>query len=144
MTMSDLYRIEKSLPEKDRKRIRVAVFSFDSERDTPSALKEFAKAHGSDLSRWSFLHGSPSSVRKLAAVLGIRYKKDPSGDFEHSNAITLLDSSGTIVDRQIGLGKAPKEIAEKIEGLLRDSSGVKNRTADREPHPDSASASDRK
>jgi protein SCO1/2 len=118
LTMADLARIEKALPESRRKQARFAVFSFDSARDTPSTLKRFAEAHGLDLGHWALFHGNPGAVRKLAAVLGIRYQKDQRGDFNHSNVITLVNSGGTIQYQQVGLRQNPKEIVAALQRLL--------------------------
>ena len=58
-------------------------------------------------------------MRLLAAVLGIRYKKQLNGDFSHSSVITVLDSGGEIRHQQTGLRKAPDEVAAVINGLLK-------------------------
>jgi protein SCO1/2 len=121
MTISDLQRIEKSLTEPERKRVRFALFSFDSKRDTPAVLKRFAKAHELDSGRWTLFHGSPIGVRKLAAVLGIRYKQDKNGDFSHSNLITLIDSGGVIQYQQVGLRQDPTEMLAQLRRLLKVS-----------------------
>jgi protein SCO1/2 len=121
MTMVDLSHIQKALPESDRKKVRFAVFSFDSARDTPPVLKKFAQAHNIELDHWSFFHGSPSSVRKLAAVLGIRYKMDKNGDFDHSNVITLVDPHGVIKSQQVGLRQDPKELIANIKNMIEAS-----------------------
>jgi len=122
LTISDLKRIDNGLPEPERKQVRFAVFSFDTSRDTPPKLKKFAKAHELDLSRWTLFHGSTSAVRKLAAVLGIRYKRDKNGDFDHSNVITIIDSGGVIRYQQFGLRKDPKEAVAKLHTLLEKAS----------------------
>ncbi len=114
MTISDLKRIEEALPVAAKGQVRFAVFSFDSKRDTPARLKEFVKARSLDTNRWTLFHGDPSAVRKLSAVLGIRYKKDKNGDFDHSNVITILDKSGAIAHQQVGLRQDPKEAVAKL------------------------------
>lgn len=114
MTISDLKRIEESLPATVRSKVRFAVFSFDSKRDTPAKLKGFVKARSLDTNRWTLFHGAPGVVRKLSTVLGIRYKKDKNGDFDHSNVITILDQTGIIAHQQVGLRQDPKETVAKL------------------------------
>jgi protein SCO1/2 len=114
MTISDLKRIEEALPAAAKSQVRFAVFSFDSKRDTPAKLKEFVKARSLDTSRWTLFHGEPSAVRQLSAVLGIRYKKDKNGDFDHSNVITILDKAGAIAHQQVGLRQDSKETVAKL------------------------------
>ena len=118
MTISDLKRIEEALPAAAKSQVRFAVFSFDFKRDTPAKLKEFVKARSLDTNRWTLFHGEPSAVRKLSAVLGIRYKKDKNGDFDHSNVITILDKTGAIVHQQVGLRQDSKETVAKLTQIL--------------------------
>lgn len=120
MTISDLKRIEAALPPGARSKVRFAVFSFDAKRDLPGNLAKYAKARELDPARWTLFHGSKSAVRKLAAVLGIRYKEDASGNFDHSNAITLVDADGVILRQTIGLGGDGKEI---VKDLAKDLVG---------------------
>lgn len=122
MTISDLKKIEECLPAAARSQVRFAVFSFDSERDTPAKLKEFVKARSLDTSHWTLFHGDPGAVRKLSALLGIRYKKDKNGDFDHSNVITTLDQAGVIAHQQVGLRQDPGETVAKLVGLSSASS----------------------
>ena len=117
MTISDLKRIESGLDPEARMQVRFAIFSFDSVKDTPSNLKVFRVKHNLEPSRWSFFHGSPENVQELAALLGIRFKRLETGDFDHSNVITVLDTQGVIVHRQIGLRIDPQETLGVIKGL---------------------------
>jgi protein SCO1/2 len=117
MTVTDLKRIEASLPPETLAKVRFAVFSFDPKRDTTAKLAEFAKTRSLDTSRWTLYHGSKAAVRKLAAVLGIQYKQDSAGEFDHSNVITLVDSGGVIRKQKVGLGGEPEEMVEAITSL---------------------------
>lgn len=119
MTLSDLKKIEAALAPEMRSKVRFAVFSFDTKRDTPVKLTAFAKARSLDPKQWSLYHGTKAAVRKLAAVLGIQYKEDPAGDFDHSNVITVLDTGGVIRHQQVGLGQPPKETVAKILELMK-------------------------
>jgi protein SCO1/2 len=58
---------------------------------------------------------------EMAALLGIRYKKLPDGEFAHSNVITLLNPEGEIVHQQIGLGQ--ERTAASSDKLLAVLSG---------------------
>ncbi len=35
-------------------------------------------------------------VRKIAAVLSVRYRKLPSGEFNHTSILTLVDDEGVV------------------------------------------------
>lgn len=118
LTMADLKAIENGLTDAEKKRVHFAAFSFDSENDTSASLKKFSAKQNVDLTRWSFFHGTPKNVRELAALLGVRFKKIDSGDYDHSNIITILDSEGVIAHQQIGVRQDPKESIQTLKKLL--------------------------
>jgi protein SCO1 len=118
MIVLDMQAIEKALSEQVREQTRFALISFDPERDSPAQLKIFESSHGLNAKHWTLLTGSDDSVRMLAAVLGIRYVKVPSGEFAHSSVITVLDSKGNIQHQQAGLKKDPDEVVSAISSLL--------------------------
>ena len=78
--------------------MRFAFFSFDSEADTPERLKLYADGHRLD--RWTLLRADDDATRELAAALGVGYKPDGHGGFEHAGVISLLDRNGEIVFQQ--------------------------------------------
>lgn len=118
LTMADLKAIEKGLSADEKKKVRFAVFSFDSENDTSKTLKTFSQKQNVNLSQWSFFHGNPKSIRELAALLGIKFKKLDFDDFDHSNVITILDQEGVIVHQQVGVRQNPEESIQTLKKLL--------------------------
>lgn len=60
-------------------------------------LERLARLHGTDPARWTFASASETDARKIAALLGFRYRKLPDGSFDHSLLITLLDGQGQVV-----------------------------------------------
>lgn len=121
MIVEDIRKIQKNLDQKTQSGTKFLLFSFDSSRDTPAKLKAFADSRKLKSNQWTLLHGSKGAVRELAAVLGIRYKQNRDGEFEHSNVITLLDSKGLIVYQQIGLGQNPEPLLEKLNRMSHAS-----------------------
>lgn len=87
--------VEEKLGSSRAKDFYFVMVSFDPKRDTPEALnKYFIKNKLKE--NWILLTAQDSSVRELAAVLGVNYKEDSSGEFSHSNIITYLDEKGEI------------------------------------------------
>lgn len=84
-----------------------AMISIDPARDTPAALKEVADTHRLDLERWHLLRPSDADVRTLAAALGIRYRAQPDGTFNHTSVLILLDRDGRILARSEVTGLQP-------------------------------------
>lgn len=115
---ADLKAIDDQLTPEQRKKVSLTMFSFDPDGDQPAALRAFAKKNELDLSRWTLLQGPEESVRELAAVLGINYRREPDGSFSHGNAITVLDRSGVQLFQQPGLGADP---AATLDTLARET-----------------------
>jgi protein SCO1/2 len=102
VTVGDMKRIRDLLPAPERGRVSFVLVSFDSDRDTPEALRAYRRSFGLD-SAWTILRGGADDVRELAMVLGIQYSRDAKGDFAHSSLITILNSGGEIVFQRSGL-----------------------------------------
>ena len=119
----DMKRIEAGLPENIRTNVGFILISFDTDRDTPPVLATFRAQHELP-PNWTLLRGSTDDVLELAALLGIKFKKDSRGDFAHSNVISLLNPNGEIILQQIGLNRDPSPVSSAIENLLQPSSGT--------------------
>lgn len=109
MIVAKLRAIEAGLSPSERADLRVVLVSFDPARDTPAALASLATSHGLD-DRWSLVTTDADTVREISAVLGVKYKARPDGDFDHSSVISVLDREGVVVHRLPDLG-APAEPA---------------------------------
>jgi len=96
MLITAMQAYESRLDEGSRARLRVLLVSFDSARDTPPQLDRLAKLHRADPARWTFTSASEADARRIAALLGVTYRRLPAGDFDHSLLITLLDGDGRI------------------------------------------------
>lgn len=114
---ANMKQIENKLPDKIKNKVHFAIFSFDHQKDVPEKLKGYASKQSLDLNRWSLFQGSKNGVQELALVLGIKYKRDSKGDYEHSNVITVVDSEGLIKHQQIGLNTDPSETVGVIQKL---------------------------
>lgn len=114
--INDLRRIETALPPEMRANIGFTLVSFDATRDTPAALAEYRKNWHLPSQNWTLLSGSPDDILELAALLGIKYKIEPDGQFAHSNVITVLNAKGEIVHQQIGLNA---DISETVKILRK-------------------------
>ncbi len=112
----DMKKIEAALPEQVRTNVSFVLVSFDSERDTPTVLANYRKNHEL-AAHWTLLRGAPDDVLELAALLGVKYKKDLRGQFAHSNVITVLDANGEIVLQQIGLNQRADDVVATVKRL---------------------------
>lgn len=115
-TVVDLVRIREKLPSALRDTVRVVMVSFDVERDTPEVLRAFRASRGLPAD-WVLLRGSADSVRELAALVGVKYKREADGQFAHSNLITVLTADGEIVHQRAGLSGGLDEAAAALAAI---------------------------
>jgi protein SCO1 len=116
-TVVDLKRIREKLPEAQRAEARIVMVSFDTERDTPEALKAFRESRGLP-DDWVLLHGGDDAVRELAALLGVKFKRETDGNFAHSNLITILSKDGEVAHQRAGLSGGLDEAAAALSAAV--------------------------
>ena len=120
-----LKKTEESLTPAERNHVPVLMVSFDPARDDIAALKEVITERHLEPAQWTLARTDNRHVRKLAAALGIQYRALPSGDFNHSSVLILLDAEGRIAGKTTTIGAADpafvklvkKVAAQKIAGL---------------------------
>lgn len=100
--VSDIQRLRAQLPAADAARTRVVLVTFDTERDTPAALRAFRERSGLD-ANWTLLRGEETAVQELAMLLGVKFRREARGQFAHSNLFTLLNAEGEIAHQTLGL-----------------------------------------
>lgn len=115
--VNDARRIDRAVPDSIREDLQVVIVSFDPARDTPERMADYADDYEVDAGRWHFLHGAPADIRTLAAMLGIRYRDNGDGSFDHSNVVTLLDAEGRIAERVEGLAGPVEPFVKALERL---------------------------
>jgi protein SCO1/2 len=113
MLVSDIKRVREALPAAVRDQARVVLVSFDTERDTPAALKAYRERMALDES-WMLLRGDESTVQEFAMLLGVKFKRDARGQFAHSNLVTVLNAEGEIAQQRAGLQGDISELAQAV------------------------------
>ena len=99
--------IDRSLSAVERDRLGYLLVSIDPARDDPAALKAVADQRGLAAPRWTLARAEAGPVRRLAAVLGVRYRELADGEFNHTTVLVLLDADGRVVARTEALGSKP-------------------------------------
>ncbi len=119
LLISTIKRLMSGLDGGARTRVHVLLVSFDPARDTPDALKGIAARRGLDAS-WTLASAPEDEARELAALLGIRYRRLPDGNFSHTSSLVLLDPSGVIDARIDDLGEPVEPLAARAEALAKE------------------------
>ena len=114
----DMKKIEAGLAAAGITNVGFLLVTIDPDRDTVEALHTFREQRRLD-DRWLLLRSSDlQDTLELAALLGIKYKKEPTGQYAHSNLITLLNQNGEITHQQPGLNTDPAPMIAAIQTLL--------------------------
>ena len=114
LIIETLRSAENAATPAQRANLRVLMISLDSERDTVPALQELAKARRIDTTRWTLARADERTVRNVAALLNVQYRKLPSGEFSHSTMIVLLSATGEIEISSSKLGVADPALVEAL------------------------------
>jgi protein SCO1/2 len=117
--ITSIKRIEKQLPEDVRKELQVVMISMDPERDTPEANRKLMETFRVDTERWHLLRPKKGDVQEIAALLGMTYRKNADGSYNHSAEITLLTAAGTRAARLDSPSDDPAEFLQKIQQVAR-------------------------
>jgi len=96
--------------------VEFVSLSIDPERDTPAAMKEFAKMHHADHDGWTFLTGKPENLDYIIKRLG-QY----TDDVEAHSTLMLAGNVNTAHWIKIQPYEQPPVITEKLQGLLREN-----------------------
>jgi protein SCO1/2 len=106
LIIDTLRATERELNAAQRANLRVLLISIDPDRDTPATMSALAVSRHVDTARWSMARTDEATVRKIAALLNVQYRKLPSGDFNHSTVIALLSPDGELRTSTSTLGHA--------------------------------------
>lgn len=99
--------VEHRLTPEERARLGILLVSLDPARDDTAALASVAAKRKLDPARWTLARTEAAGVRRVAALLGIRYRALADGEFNHSSVLVLLDAQGRVLARTEKLGTVP-------------------------------------
>lgn len=113
---ADMRKIASKIEKDQLKETTMVLVSIDPENDTPAVLKEYGKQNKMDGEPWLFLRSDKESVRELANVLAVKYKKISPIVFSHSNIISVFNKKGEMVHQTEGKVNS-EEVAKLVNGL---------------------------
>jgi protein SCO1/2 len=124
MLIDTVRAVERAADPQQRANLRVLLVSIDPEHDTPQALRTLAETRRIDLLRWTLAQADEATVRKLAAVLNVQYRRLPDGQYNHASVISVLSPEGEIRQQSSVLGRAD----ERLLATLRQGAGLPSGT----------------
>lgn len=77
----------------------VLTIGFDTARDTPEAMRSYARQQGVSLPDWEFLSTDQETIKALAGELGFVYYPSPRG-FDHLVQASVVDQD-RVIYRQV-------------------------------------------
>jgi protein SCO1/2 len=95
----------------------VLTVGFDHARDTPDAMRAFARKQGVNTHDWEFLSGSQGSIDALSRELGFIYYSSPRG-FDHINQTTIIDARGNVYAQVYGVKFELPWLVEPLKQLV--------------------------
>ena len=106
MIVESARAVQRGVPAADRGRIGFVLLTMDPSRDTPAALAAVQRERHLEPATWLLLRPDEADVRKLAAILGVRYRALADGEFNHTTTLVLLDGDGRVLARTEKIGSA--------------------------------------
>lgn len=91
--------VEKARETLGHDKFSVALLGFDSQSDSPLAMKHFAKKQGIEDANWLLLSADPKTIKAFTKELGFLFFTSPSG-FDHMVQATIIDAD-SIIYRQV-------------------------------------------
>lgn len=95
----------------------VLTIGFDTPKDTPPAMHQFAKDQGIDLPHWEFLSADAAAMAGLTKELGFIAYRAPHG-FDHLIQATVIDAQGKIYRQVYGMNFETPILVEPLKELV--------------------------
>lgn len=119
MITQQLLEVRKRLPEAVQKQVHFVTLTSDPKRDTPQALKAFAKKQSADIENWTFLTGRKDRIDLVLKKLG-QFSEEVEA---HS---TLFIAGNVPAKRwsKVRPDAPPQAIASRLNELVGAGAGV--------------------
>jgi protein SCO1/2 len=115
-------QIQRELAPELRARTHFVSISLDPERDTPEAMRNYARVRGADLTSWSFLTGEPERVRDVLKRYGVFAQKSKNpGEVDHVVVTLLVDGEGRVVKRLFGVEDSVADVKRALSDIAAAS-----------------------
>jgi len=95
----------------------VLTIGFDTPRDTPEAMRQFARDQSVNIAHWEFLSADAAAMAGLTRELGFIAYRAPHG-FDHLIQATVVDAQGKIYRQVYGMTFDTPLLVEPLKELV--------------------------
>jgi protein SCO1/2 len=95
----------------------IITIGFDTARDTPDAMRAFAREQGVDDAGWRFLSASKETIAALSDELGFIFFASPRG-FDHINQVTIVGRDSIVYRQVYGITFSMPALVEPLKQLV--------------------------
>ena len=99
-------------------KFNVLIIGFDTERDTPEALKVYSQRYLDTPGLIRFATSDKETMEKLLQEFGFYYKKRDTHGFTHLTMVSVVDETGVIYKQVYGFNLKPDDIRTPLMELL--------------------------
>lgn len=100
--------------------IAFVSITTDPARDTPAALRDYARAFGADVPGWWFLTGTSSEIAEVARAFGVAITTDRDGKVDHTLLTSLIDRQGRLRVQYLGARFDTDELRHDLSDLAAE------------------------
>jgi protein SCO1/2 len=113
-----MVQLQRAIPDP---RMKFVSFSVDPDRDTPEALRAYARRWAPDESRWTLLANTQQSLEALSKGMKTFVERQPDPDATlHSAEMFLIDGSGRVRGLYATDGDSFEQLVPDARKLLRE------------------------
>lgn len=95
----------------------VVTIGFDTENDSPAAMKNFAHRQNAGSENWQFLSSSQETIAALSQDIGFQFIPSARG-FDHLNQMTVIDGDGNVYSQVYGMTFELPWLVEPLKQLV--------------------------
>ncbi|MBM5572255.1 MULTISPECIES: SCO family protein [Deefgea] len=114
IVLENIKRTLAAVPNAHAASVHALMISLNPGVDTPKSLAGLAKVHEFDVKNATLaVSDNDAQTRKLAAALGVKYRRGANGEINHNTRFVLLDQQGRIVASSDTLSVEPDPVLMK-------------------------------
>ena len=122
ITMAIERALKKASPDM-LERFVVLTIGFDTERDTPRRLSEYARPFMDRYRNWLFATADANTIQRFTGETGFWFRKNSGGGFDHLNMVTIIDDEGRIYKHIYGIDFEADEVLEPLYAIINREEG---------------------